>query len=59
MEKKKGVVSRQKIAILKALMYAGACQVVTCHVISAWLSLPIRGKWKDEADEINSRDQYT
>lgn len=32
--------------------------VVKCHVISVWLSLLTRGKWKDEADEIKFREQY-
>ena len=61
MEKKKAVVNRNKIAVAKAQMYASTCyrgevscnQCMKYHVISF-----IRGKWKDEADEIKSRDQY-
>lgn len=32
--------------------------VVKCHVISVWLSLLTRAKWKDEADEIKLREQH-
>ena len=31
--------------------------VLKCHVISAWLFFLTRGKWKDEADEIRSREE--